>query len=209
MQQVCIYTCIQLNLNRRRPYKCGKHVCKDLCHPCNAPSTLCPFDPSVVKTCPCGSLSIPDLLSGSDRKSCSDPVPTCSSVCNKLLACGHRCKKKCHTGECSRCDETVQVTCRCLSTNFERVCADVCEALGGETPLCNKTCKVKRNCGRHSCGIMCCPAEKRSNNHVRNEMFAEKSDHECNLDCDRMLSCGVHKCDRKCHKGKCQPCMGK
>lgn len=31
-------------------------------------------------------------------------------------------------------------------------------------------------------------------------------DHECPIKCTYTLSCGKHKCDSTCHKGRCLPC---
>lgn len=185
-------------------FACGQHHCQKSCHPCTANSQTCPFDPTVIKTCPCGSQKTTHLLSGQERASCSDPIPTCDSVCNKTLLCGHQCQEKCHLGDCSPCEVVLKVPCRCRSTMFEESCANVCEETGGEPPLCDRICKSVRNCGRHTCGNRCCVAVKINGKKKAGMDFV----HDCPEICNKLLSCGLHDCKAKCHKGKCQPCLG-
>ncbi|KAI7878645.1 hypothetical protein K492DRAFT_132456 [Lichtheimia hyalospora FSU 10163] len=187
-----------------RPFTCGIHHCQKTCHPQDVESNTCPFDPSIVKTCPCGATAIDSLLHGTSRTSCSDDIPTCNEICDKKLPCGHNCKQSCHAGNCAPCQETVNVPCRCRSTTFTATCANVCEAAGGESPLCDKVCRASKHCGRHQCGAVCCPAAKTKGSKktsIRDHV------HECPEICGRTLSCGNHTCQARCHKGKCQPCL--
>ncbi|KAI8359868.1 hypothetical protein EDC96DRAFT_513466 [Choanephora cucurbitarum] len=183
-------------------FACGQHRCEKACHPCTASTQVCPYDPSEIKTCPCGAHTMMDLLHA-ERTSCTDPVPTCTSTCNKPLPCGHACPDTCHAGDCAPCQAKVEVACRCQSNSFEDLCSHVCEASGGEPPLCDRVCRSVRNCGRHTCGQKCCPAMKvkgkrrPGTDHV----------HDCPEVCGQLLSCGIHACQDKCHKGKCRPCL--
>lgn len=68
------------------------------------------------------------------------------------------------------------------------------------------------SCGRHECGRVCCPLSYQAKNRRarRNEIgqIAESDDlHECHLTCGRTLSCGLHTCQRKDHKGACGRCL--
>ncbi|RCI06222.1 FKBP12-associated protein, partial [Rhizopus stolonifer] len=182
-------------------FACGQHQCEKSCHPCTANAQPCPADPTFIKTCPCGAHTIAELVG--ERTSCTDPIPTCESTCNKVSACGHPCSEKCHVGDCPPCQVKVQVACRCQSTSFEETCADVCEANGGEPPLCDRICRSIRNCGRHQCGQKCCPAMKVKGKRKAGTEYA----HDCPQVCDQLLSCGIHRCQDKCHKGKCLPCL--
>jgi transcriptional repressor NF-X1 len=186
-----------------RVFACGQHRCQKACHPCTANLQICPSDPSIIKTCPCGAHLITELLNGQDRVSCVDPIPTCESTCNKILVCGHACTMKCHLGDCPPCQEPVEVACRCQTTSFKDNCANVCKEAGGEPPLCDRTCKSIRNCGRHPCGVECCPAMKVKGKRKTGTEFA----HDCPLKCDQLLPCGMHRCQDMCHKGKCLPCL--
>ncbi|KAG1123324.1 hypothetical protein G6F42_010657 [Rhizopus arrhizus] len=184
-------------------YSCGQHRCQKSCHPCSANTQVCPFDPNVIKTCPCGSHSVMELLNGKNRESCTDPMPTCESICNKISECGHPCPQKCHLGDCPPCQVTVDVPCRCQSSTFKESCSDVCEATGGEPPLCERVCKSMRNCGRHQCGVECCLAMKVNGKRKPGYEFL----HDCPEKCNLLLSCGNHRCQDTCHKGKCLPCL--
>ncbi|KAI8141438.1 hypothetical protein BJV82DRAFT_670718 [Fennellomyces sp. T-0311] len=188
-----------------RTFACGQHQCQKKCHPQDIRPAICPYDPRVVRTCPCGSNSITLLLDGASRTNCTDPIPTCSSECGKQLPCGHTCAQTCHLGECPPCEELVEVPCRCRSSSFQATCASVCEAAGGEPPLCDKICRSMRNCGRHQCKTECCPASKQkgSKKSARHAGTA----HDCPEVCNRTLSCGIHQCKEPCHKGRCQPCL--
>ena len=184
-------------------FTCGQHRCEKSCHPCTANSQSCPWDPKTITTCPCGKHTVTDLLQGEKRASCTDPVPTCESVCNKVSLCGHPCERKCHTGDCPPCMVNVKVPCRCQATSFQKACASVCKATGGEPPVCERVCKSIRNCGKHLCGMECCPAMKvNGQRRINTEHF-----HDCPQVCDQLLTCGKHRCQDMCHKGKCRPCL--
>ncbi|KAJ2960802.1 hypothetical protein NQZ79_g3835 [Umbelopsis isabellina] len=191
------------------PFACGKHFCTQLCHPLESNPPICPFDPSIVNSCPCGSSTVePD-----SRKSCQDPVPTCSRVCYKPLPCGHNCLNQCHTGNCRPCTQKVKVACRCGSSTFERTCHTVVEAAGGEAPQCDRVCGSLKNCGRHQCSTKCCPAASAGKSAGKKKATTSKGEssgsvlHECDMVCDRKLKCGRHSCKLPCHKGRCPPCM--
>ncbi|KAI9274326.1 hypothetical protein BDA99DRAFT_431911 [Phascolomyces articulosus] len=188
-----------------RPFACGQHRCQKKCHPQDSQPVICPYDPAIVTTCPCGSTSITSLLDGVNRSSCTDSIPTCTSTCAKQLPCGHTCNQTCHLGDCPPCEELVQVPCRCRSSTFQATCASVCEAAGGEPPLCDKICRSMRNCGRHQCKIQCCPASKQKG--IKKSVRHAGTAHDCPEICGRKLSCGIHECKEPCHKGRCKPCL--
>ena len=41
-----------------------------------------------------------DMILLYPRASCCDPVPSCYSICDKILNCSHKCKASCHQGPC-------------------------------------------------------------------------------------------------------------
>ncbi|ORZ13043.1 hypothetical protein BCR42DRAFT_355261 [Absidia repens] len=180
-------------------YDCGIHRCGKECHPCTDLKT-CPYNPTIITTCPCGSSSIEDLLDGSSRSNCTDPIPTCGGICHKILPCGHSCQQKCHRGPCGSCEEQVKISCRCYNSEYDGICGTV----SSNRPVCSKVCKSNRNCGRHTCGNTCCPAAKMKGK--KRAQGSEKS-HDCPLECGRLLSCGKHHCKENCHKGPCRPCL--
>lgn len=71
-----------------RMLDCGAHRCQQVCH--RGPCQQCPRSPSLLKTCPCGQTPLTKLLElgYSERRVCSDPIPSCGKTCSKPLACG-------------------------------------------------------------------------------------------------------------------------
>ncbi|KNA22210.1 hypothetical protein SOVF_036090 [Spinacia oleracea] len=176
--------------------RCGNHYCAEICHP--GPCGECDLLPSKVKTCYCGKtiLKVP-------RRSCLDPIPTCSGTCNKRLPCGkHYCKDKCHSGDCSPCSEFVTQKCRCGSTSRTVECYKT--TLAGEKFVCDRQCGRKKNCGRHRCSERCCPLSDSSNTiSISNDW----NPHLCSMPCGKKLKCGQHSCEAFCHCGHCPPCL--
>lgn len=78
---------------------------------------------------------------------------------------------------------------------------------------CNRAMeRADNSCGRHECGRICCPLAYQAKNRKakRNELngISGSDDlHECHLTCGRLLSCGLHTCQRKDHKGACGRCL--
>ncbi|XP_043921518.1 transcriptional repressor NF-X1 [Protopterus annectens] len=173
---------------------CGKHECIQECHP--RPCLPCPRLPHIIRTCPCGQTSLAKLLElgCSERKSCTDPIPSCGKTCGKPLLCGsddfvHTCENLCHEGECGSCSRTSTVSCRCGFRTKEIPCADI-KNKAELTFMCDKRCSKKRLCGRHKCNEICCVDKE----------------HKCSLICGRKLNCGLHRCEEPCHRGNCQTC---
>ncbi|KAM3593288.1 uncharacterized protein V6R79_009562 [Siganus canaliculatus] len=173
---------------------CDAHRCQQVCH--RGPCQPCPRSPTLVKTCPCGQTPLAKLLElgYSERRSCSDPIPSCGKTCKKPLACGssdtiHLCENLCHEGSCGPCSLTSTVRCRCGSKTKEVPCATIQK----EEELvftCERRCNKKRSCGRHKCGELCCVSVE----------------HKCLMICGYKLNCGLHRCQDTCHRGNCEPC---
>lgn len=188
---------------------CGKHHCNGRCHPGpDCPS--CNLLSQNIKTCPCGSTLIKKSLLV-ERKSCTDPVPTCENKCNRPLICGpeknhHRCQKKCHTGPCPPCKLKMTTHCECkLSTKTIECSLMYQKVIDGEQVFfkqvkysfcCETRCNKLKNCGRHRCYNKCCKFLKTS----------ETSIHKCDQVCGKKLPCGLHNCPETCHPGQCGDC---
>ena len=84
------------------------------------------------------------------------------------------------------------------------------------------TGELTGSCGRHECGRVCCPLaykaksrKKKANAHAHDDPLSgiaarregEDDAHECMLTCGKLLSCGLHTCARKDHKGACGRCL--
>ena len=167
---------------------CDNHQCEAVCHPGDC--APCPLSPDRVTTCPCGKT----LLQGDRaRTSCTDDIPLCGAVCDKLLPCGppsspHRCQAKCHLGPCPPCPLSTTVRCRCGYMDQELPCSQM--TTRADDARCQRKCQKKRSCGRHKCGELCC---------IRIE-------HPCPLLCNKLLSCKLHNCQENCHTGNCHTC---
>lgn len=194
-----------------RPFDCGKHTCRKICHPLEAEEPACPSAPSRISSCPCGAMAV------TTRTSCSDPIPTCDAICSKPLAgCDHACPKKCHLGQCPPCTVSVSSPCRCGESKMTTTCAERQreEQEGNQEVLCSTVCKALRHCGKHQCGAVCCPLyfqakskSKRRPNQAELEQQDPAGFHTCHVQCGKRLQCGRHNCPLECHRGACPPCL--
>ncbi|XP_072544158.1 transcriptional repressor NF-X1 [Salminus brasiliensis] len=174
--------------------ECKIHRCQQTCH--TGQCQPCPRSPKLVRSCPCGQTALAKLLELGypERRSCTDPIPSCGKICSMPLPCGdadtvHLCDKLCHEGSCGPCSLTSTIKCRCGS----KTKAVPCTTIQNEEELmftCEKRCSKKRSCGRHKCGEMCCV----------------DIEHKCTAICGYKLNCGLHRCQELCHRGNCQPC---
>ncbi|KAL2261588.1 hypothetical protein VTK26DRAFT_3828 [Humicola hyalothermophila] len=188
-----------------RSFDCGQHACQKLCHPQDETAAHCPFSPDVVTHCPCGKTPL-ESMPVEPRQSCQDPVPRCDKPCNKVLACGHLCLDKCHTGACAPCTQKADISCRCGRTIVTSACHQ------GEIvhPHCFRVCRAQLNCGRHECGEHCCSGEKKAAERRKQKRSANENyepEHICLQICGRQLKCGKHTCQQLCHRGPCMSCL--
>ncbi|SCV00890.1 LAME_0G12662g1_1 [Lachancea meyersii CBS 8951] len=192
-------------------YACGAH---SFTEPCQSPPSLgsripCPFSPTSLKTCPCGRNPLKDL--NSKRTSCTDPIPTCESICGKLLKCGkHRCPFQCHTGECMQdCTCVDKIPCSCNAKTFLVPCKFE------NKPQCNTKCESLMSCRRHRCMERCCEGRELARKREKSTFLTRdkldesrvEAQHICLKQCNLKLACGRHYCQRKCHPGSCPPCL--
>ncbi|KAK0203953.1 hypothetical protein DFS33DRAFT_1260721 [Desarmillaria ectypa] len=207
----------------QRLYDCGKHTCQKPCHPPSSAAAQCPFSPNVITTCPCGKSAIAPpgkdavKYDFSSRSTCSAPIPTCNSLCNKLHStCDHPCHAKCHTGECPPCSERLVRPCRCGNIRRNIICGDLYDKDRNEIDiLCDKACTALRACGKHQCNRICCPlASLAVKNKGKRRMIMPAEEiggpgglHDCDLVCGKMLTCGNHRCKERDHRGPCAPCL--
>ncbi|KIY52066.1 hypothetical protein FISHEDRAFT_28915, partial [Fistulina hepatica ATCC 64428] len=152
-------------------------------------------------------------------------------------ACTHECQSLCHEGACPPCSQDVERTCRCGATTQTVKCHDLSRILaGGAVPLhlrdavemhddvidvlCDRPCTALRACGRHQCGRLCCPlsgfAVKAGGKKGKQRKLLAvdivgdvdfEGLHQCSLPCNRVLNCGIHRCEAPDHRGACPPCL--
>ncbi|OMJ23603.1 FKBP12-associated protein 1-like protein [Smittium culicis] len=142
------------------PFDCNAHFCLKECHPheLNVLELIplldpCPYKPENLDLCSCGKTSLISL--GAIRAKCTDPIPTCSEICGKILKCGHSCNSKCHNGNCAPCEEMISTFCKCRRDQKLTKCGS---AKSGNTFECSNVCKHLLNCKRHQCELVCCLA---------------------------------------------------
>ncbi|GLJ39714.1 hypothetical protein SUGI_0811910 [Cryptomeria japonica] len=191
-----VYACENLCM---KMLSCQKHNCSLGCHPGECKE--CDLLPEKLKTCPCGKTQILN-----QRKSCLDPVPTCSEVCEKLLPCGkHKCINSCHQGICPPCLVSVDHKCRCGSSSRKVSCWKTTSVTEDNKEfLCEKVCGQKKNCGRHRCNEKCCPLSHRGRSDIQT---GDWDPHLCLMPCGKKMRCGQHYCQELCHSGYCPPCL--
>ncbi|KAH3901269.1 related to FKBP12-associated protein 1 [Saccharomycodes ludwigii] len=198
------------NNKRFLKYDCNIHEYCVGCEPVPKSNKKihCPYSPDILKACPCGATSIPKQK----RTNCTDPIPTCENVCEKPLKCGkHKCPYTCHNGPCmDPCLIIEKTACACNSKTFLTPCGY--EA----TPSCTMKCEQLMSCKRHHCRNICCEGKPAAierakhpifNKNLKNDESLVEAVHICLKPCNLKLSCGLHYCQRKCHPGKCPPCL--
>ncbi|OEJ88351.1 FKBP12-associated protein 1 [Hanseniaspora osmophila] len=176
---------------------------------------ICPLSPDILKTCPCGKTPI----SHQQRQKCTDPVPTCKEVCGKILSPEHpeyTCLYKCHNGPCMDINQYIETKqCDCQYTKY------LVPYAMQTPPKCYIQCDMLMSCRKHRCKEICCSgkpdAMKRSNalskkksfftSHLQVDESEIEAMHICLKTCNQLLNCKIHRCTRKCHQGKCSPCI--
>ncbi|XAR71928.1 hypothetical protein NMG60_11018385 [Bertholletia excelsa] len=180
-----------------RPLKnnCG-HFCLLLCHP-----GPCPSCPKLVKArCFCGTVE--------EVRRCGFKNFSCNGVCSKPLDCGtHRCGETCHDDQCPPCRARGVYRCQCGKVEEERECFN-------RNFMCGAPCERLLGCGKHFCSRGChsgecgdCPLQgKRTCPCGKREYGGMACDVQvpvCGATCNKMLSCGFHRCPERCHRGPC------
>eukprot|EP01084_Bolivina_argentea_P183587 316773_1 len=214
---------------------CGKkrgplcpHTCSAICHP--GPCEPCKLPSNRKSNCPCGKLTY-SLLCGDHKES---KPRLCGQICNKQLKCdNHKCKLKCHDGDCKQCDFKMEQECFCGKHKKQQPCGTGIKVESknnnddNDTGFiwkysCNKICNKTLSCNNHKCTLIChngscCGCSRRIETPTRcacgKSTFPDIIRNSC-LDklpvcknkCSRMLGCGHHFCKKSCHDSKCNLC---
>ena len=107
-------------------------------------------------------------------------------MCSQLLLkCGkHFCKSKCHDSSCNSCKIIIKKKCRCGDNTVSITCGDYYTKLDIFNKKLNNRSETEEK---------------------YNEEFPLNFDDTifiCNKKCKRIKSCGIHKCNTYCCKGK-------
>jgi transcriptional repressor NF-X1 len=149
-----------------------------------------------------------------------DPLPhpmqpphSCGDVCGRSrgLDCPHLCPQQCHPGACPPCTSMAPLQkCFCQKTTFQPLCKD--RNIGKS---CENVCEKKLDCNNHICLEKChdhqcspCSVYNTLDCYCGKETLKIKCGEiqVCENPCNKILSCGKHFCDRKCHPGDCGEC---
>ena len=175
---------------------CGLHRCL---RTCGDSDRFCPLEPSKWGDfCQCRRSRI-----SVNRKSCNDQIPQCEFKEQRLLDCGHTVSVSCGFAEppvgLERkivCDTTVVQLCRCSRSRRSVSCSQA----RSEAFLCEQPCRTYKTCSKCKCDVVCCPDFGRTRD------YAAES-HICTTLCNKVLNCGIHRCDAIHHLGNCKRCQ--
>ncbi|KAL6748565.1 hypothetical protein V8C86DRAFT_3020593 [Haematococcus lacustris] len=174
------------------------HTCLLLCHP--GPCPPCPL--VVDARCYCGART--------EKLRCGHHEFSCGQVCSARLDCGHLCPETCHEGPCPPCTLPGHHPCACGARSALLPCCQ-------REWQCGKVCGQRLPCGNHTCervchagpcggcpheGVRTCPCGKATYPHLS---CADKAP-TCGGTCDKLLVCGLHHCQDRCHSGPCSAC---
>eukprot|EP01112_Ceratiomyxa_fruticulosa_P018914 TRINITY_DN6118_c0_g2_i2.p1 TRINITY_DN6118_c0_g2~~TRINITY_DN6118_c0_g2_i2.p1 ORF type:complete len:854 (+),score=113.33 TRINITY_DN6118_c0_g2_i2:117-2678(+) len=195
-----------------QPHTCGQQCAKILNPPCihGKCTSLCH-----PKACPkCPIMVSADCFCGRENSTrlCGSRKWSCGKECGKLLPCKqHRCEELCHeSAKCPPCQKTSVQKCRCQRKEEVRKCSEL-------NWSCGEVCGKVLDCGKHHCELVChrgecgncpkagpktCPCGKKPSFHACDQLAPS-----CGDSCEKILSCGLHECSRRCHNGECEVCL--
>ncbi|KAF2630653.1 hypothetical protein BU25DRAFT_244446 [Macroventuria anomochaeta] len=145
----------------------------------------------------------------------------CTRSCGRQLKCGnpeHRCQELCHKGPCGTCRDAIfdEISCNCGRTVLQPPLP-----CGTRPPPCRFPCERPKSCGHPQVGHTCHGGEEDcpkcpyltikscmcGKNVIKNQP-CWLSEVRCGEVCGRTLKCGIHKCQKQCHRGgECEePC---
>lgn len=165
--------------------------------------------------CFCGKVIRPDVNKHLTPHSCGQ-------LCGRKRDnqnCPHTCNTICHPGKCMPCLLASKRSCFCGKVTTEIKCS-------GETQSCGQVCGKILACGAHTCTTICHSGPCKSCDMIltlkcycgleENEQLCTKTPKingklklgfSCMRPCDKILDCGKHRCDKRCHPGPdCPSC---
>ena len=170
---------------------CGVHSALKRC---GDEDRKCPYSPSAWGNwCACRTTPLSDL----NRKTCTDPIPSCSKPTVRTLPCGHSVEEPCSlvTAESEKkCVVPVPQFCRCSKSKR----TVPCWRARSEEFTCAQPCRTYKTCTKCRCDIVCCP-------YLGRRDFGAET-HICLTVCGKTLNCGIHRCDDIHHLGNCVKC---
>ncbi|KAK8803757.1 hypothetical protein WA158_001451 [Blastocystis sp. Blastoise] len=206
------------------------HMCEMICHegacpPCDRMIRfMCPCGQTKMPAIPCSLYRYCYDLSEFYNESIYFYLEqqgiqvTCALYCNKLLPCGnHLCESPCHYGPCTPCWKSKKLTdhCDCGACLLSAIPYNTNRCVSQWTTQCQFTCNKIMSCG-HPCSYKChkgpCPSCFKetviqcscglSSITVPCKDVKKNLNYKCHTICDTLLSCGKHKCKKRCCPNK-------
>ncbi|ORY82511.1 hypothetical protein BCR37DRAFT_357681 [Protomyces lactucae-debilis] len=132
---VCLLPCT-------RPTACGH---PPIPHDCHQDTVSCPRCPYLVeRLCLCGKTPV-------KNQPCWQKSVSCGQLCDKVQACGHACKLRCHAGSCEACTQPCGKLRACghgcaATCHYPEKCPDV---------PCNARVDASCACGNIKLAVCC------------------------------------------------------
>lgn len=189
----------------RAQLNCGRHECGERC--CPGERKAGERQASKRKHRPLNAPPVVDEI---------EAEHICTRECGKPLKCGnHNCTDLCHKGPCRSCLEAIfhEISCACGRTRL-----DPPQPCGTRPPKCTYKCTRQQDCGHPPVDHTCheddepCPScpflvEKEcicGKRTLKNQRCSFK-EVRCGLECGKKLKCGIHFCQKQCHRpGQCE-----
>jgi len=179
--------------------------------PWNCPKCRHEYQRSEMPTeylCFCGKMSDPVNDSWTLPHSCGE---ICGKKLQKNPGCQHTCLLLCHPGPCPPCPQTIKLSCHCGSSR------PISKRCGQGKWSCGGICDKLLECKLHRCKEVChkgeCPPCKHTSikycqcGSSKKLLPCVQSSWQCDKVCGKILSCGFHYCEKKCHPpGECSKC---
>lgn len=213
--------------------RCGRTTSSTVCHQGIEEPPQCPRVCRSTLNCgrhECGERCCPGEKKAAERKSSKkhraltalrgdeniEPEHICLRVCDRPLKCGnHTCQSLCHKGPCGTCLEAIfeEISCACGRTVLQPP-----QPCGTSIPSCNFDCTRRTKCGhpqtKHQChpdteACPKCPYLVAKPCVCGKKMLKNQpcwfTDSTCGLPCGKKLKCGIHTCQKLCHRqGQCE-----
>lgn len=171
-----------------KPLACGEHTCDRFCH--SGPCGKCEVMLEEGQTCDCGRTHTPGpLLCGDDRVPCPNP---CTKRPGRPAVSADDTDRERRTTTAALAEEDGQESSgkeekEEEAEDCEHPCPDFCHT--GPCRPCNV--QVFRMC---------------SGGHRKRVLVScqQRTQISCGEPCSRILPCGGHRCQRRCHTGSCK-----
>jgi transcriptional repressor NF-X1 len=186
---------------------CGRHECGERC---------CPAE-KVASDRQAAKRKMRSLNAPQGNTNDFEAEHICTRVCGRPLKCGdehHTCQELCHRGPCGSCREAIfdELACNCGRTVLQPPLP-----CGTKPPACRYPCRRSKACGhpivKHECheDEVCpkCPylvakACMCGKSTLKNQP-CWSTQISCGQSCGRKLKCGIHFCEKTCHReGECE-----